>query len=130
MADIFGIGPGSGVQNEDEVAARYKGIGQTVGPVLVNGRVGGQGRVGQLAKNIEVEQGIEALVDRRIKAVTQQEVFGAVAGECQLWRDKNIRPRRLGLGMGVMKSATRRNGRIFCVGWPSLSNSQCCEGHS
>ena len=38
--------------------------------------------------------------------------------------------RFLGLGIGVMNSARRRESPILCVGWPCSSNSQCRVGHS
>ena len=60
MADILGIGPDGGVQDEQQVAARHKGGGQTARPVGGDGRVGSQGRVGQLAENIHIQQSIRS----------------------------------------------------------------------
>ncbi len=64
MTDILGIGPDGGMQNEQQIAARHEAGGQPARPVGSNGRLGGQGRVGQLAENIHIQQGIRPQAGR------------------------------------------------------------------
>ena len=60
MADILGIGPDSGVQDEQQIAARHERGGQAARTVGGDGGLGGQGRVGQPAENIHIQQGIRS----------------------------------------------------------------------
>ena len=57
MADVFAVGPGRGVHDEQQVAARHEGVGDAFA-FLLDGHVRGQGRVGQLAEQADVQQGV------------------------------------------------------------------------
>ena len=61
MADALAVAPGRGVHDEQQVAARHEGVGDA--PVcLLDGHVRGQGRVGQLAEQADVQQGADQAV--------------------------------------------------------------------
>ena len=59
MADAARIGPGGGMQEKEEIAAGYEGVGQPSG-AAVYGHVRGQRGIGQLPEEIDIKERIRA----------------------------------------------------------------------
>ena len=57
MTDIKPVGPCGGMQDKYEIAARNKGIGQTLW-FIFNGRGRGEGGIGKLAEKADIKQAI------------------------------------------------------------------------